>query len=231
MKKYVLLTISNLFIFLFLPVLRLFNKNIYEKNILPKIINYTCNTNPVGHQRKKIIPNAFGVVLEIGSGSGLNFKYYNSEIVSKIIAIDPSIELTFLAEDEAKKHNLDIEFINKSAEKIPLPDNSIDSVVSTYTLCSIPLPYSTIHEIFRVLKSGGIFLFSEHGRSPDRFTSFLQDRIEFFYPLISGGCHCNRDILNIIKDANFRFQSFESSYLPGTQKFLGFNYWGSAIKP
>ncbi|MDA3013650.1 MAG: SAM-dependent methyltransferase, partial [Actinomycetota bacterium] len=70
MKKYVLLTISNLFIFLFLPVLRLFNKNIYEKNILPKIINYTCNTNPVGHQRKKIIPNAFGVVLEIGSGSG-----------------------------------------------------------------------------------------------------------------------------------------------------------------
>ena len=87
-----------------------------------------------------------------------------------------------------------------------------------------------MREVFRVLKPNGVFLFSEHGRSPDRFTAFIQDQIEFFYPFISGGCHCNRGIKKIISNSNLEFQSLNTAYLPGTQKFLGFNYWGTAIK-
>lgn len=230
MKRYIFLAISNIFIFFILPISRLISKKNYEKFVLPKILSFTCNTKPINYQRKKIIPSASGLVVEIGVGAGANFRYYNPEKILKIIAIDPSAELNNLAREEAKKYNYEIQILNQSAETIPLEDNSIDTVVSTYTLCSIPNPDETMREVFRVLKPNGVFLFSEHGRSPDRFTAFIQDQIEFFYPFISGGCHCNRDIKKVISNTNLQFQSLDTTYLPGTQKFLGFNYWGSAIK-
>ncbi len=230
MKKYIFLTISNLFIFLILPITRLISKKIYDKYVLPKILSFTCNTKPINYQRKKIIPSATGFVVELGVGAGANFRYYKPEKILKVIAIDPSSELNILAREEAKKYNIEIQILNQSAENIPFEDNSIDTVVSTYTLCSIPNPDQTMREVYRVLKPNGIFLFSEHGRSPDRFTVFIQDQVEFFYPFISGGCHCNRDIKKVISNSNLEFQSLDTTYLPGTQKFLGFNYWGSAIK-
>jgi ubiquinone/menaquinone biosynthesis C-methylase UbiE len=230
MKKYIFLTISNLFIFLILPITRLISKKIYDKYVLPKILSFTCNTKPINYQRKKIIPSATGFVVELGVGAGANFRYYKPEKILKVIAIDPSSELNILAREEAKKYNIEIQILNQSAENIPFEDNSIDTVVSTYTLCSIPNPDQTMREVYRVLKPNGIFLFSEHGRSPDRFTVFIQDQVEFFYPFISGGCHCNRDIKKVISNSNLEFQSLDTTYLPGTQKFLGFNYWGTAIK-
>jgi len=230
MKKYIFLTISNLFIFLILPITRLISKKIYDKYVLPKILSFTCNTKPINYQRKKIIPSATGFVVELGVGAGANFRYYKPEKILKVIAIDPSSELNILAREEAKKYNIEIQILNQSAENIPFEDNSIDTVVSTYTLCSIPNPDQTMREVYRVLKPNGVFLFSEHGRSPDRFTVFIQDQVEFFYPFISGGCHCNRDIKKIISNSNLEFQSLDTTYLPGTQKFLGFNYWGTAIK-
>ena len=230
MKKYIFLAISNIFIFFILPITRIISKQNYEKFVLPKILSFTCNTKPINYQRKKIIPSASDLVVEIGVGAGANFRYYNPEKILKIIAIDPSAELNNLAREEANKYNYEIQILNQSAETIPLEDNSIDTVVSTYTLCSIPNPDETMREVFRVLKPNGLFLFSEHGRSPDRFTAFIQDQIEFFYPFISGGCHCNRDIKKVISNTNLQFQSLDTTYLPGTQKFLGFNYWGSAIK-
>ena len=230
MKKYIFLTISNLFIFLILPITRLISKKIYDKYVLPKILSFTCNTKPINYQRKKIIPSATGFVVELGVGAGANFRFYIPEKILKVIAIDPSSELNILAREEAKKYNIEIQILNQSAENIPFEDNSIDTVVSTYTLCSIPNPDQTMREVYRVLKPNGIFLFSEHGRSPDRFTVFIQDQVEFFYPFISGGCHCNRDIKKVISNSNLEFQSLDTTYLPGTQKFLGFNYWGTAIK-
>jgi ubiquinone/menaquinone biosynthesis C-methylase UbiE len=230
MKKYIFLTISNLFIFLILPITRLISKKIYDKYVLPKILSFTCNTKPINYQRKKIIPSATGFVVELGVGAGANFRYYKPEKILKVIAIDPSSELNILAREEAKKYNIEIQILNQSAENIPFEDNSIDTVVSTYTLCSIPNPDQTMREVYRVLKPNGVFLFSEHGRSPDRFTVFIQDQVEFFYPFISGGCHCNRDIKKVISNSNLEFQSLDTTYLPGTQKFLGFNYWGTAIK-
>jgi len=230
MKKYIFLTISNLFIFLILPMTRLISKKIYDKYVLPKILSFACNSKPINYQRKKIIPSATGFVVELGVGAGANFRYYKHEKILKVIAIDPSSELNILAREEAKKYNIEIQILNQSAENIPFEDNSIDTVVSTYTLCSIPNPDQTMREVYRVLKPNGVFLFSEHGRSPDRFTVFIQDQVEFFYPFISGGCHCNRDIKKIISNSNLEFQSLNTAYLPGTQKFLGFNYWGTAIK-
>jgi len=229
-KKYIFLTISNIFIFLILPITRLISKKLYEKYVLPKILSFTCNTKPINYQRKKIIPSATGFVVELGVGAGANFRYYKHEKILKVIAIDPSSELNILAREEAKKYNIEIQILNQSAENIPFEDNSIDTVVSTYTLCSIPNPDQTMREVYRVLKPNGVFLFSEHGRSPDRFTVFIQDQVEFFYPFISGGCHCNRDIKKVISNSNLEFQSLDTTYLPGTQKFLGFNYWGTAIK-
>ena len=230
MKKYIFLTISNLFIFLILPMTRLISKKIYDKYVLPKILSFACNSKPINYQRKKIIPSATGFVVELGVGAGANFRYYKHEKILKVIAIDPSSELNILAREEAKKYNIEIQILNQSAENIPFEDNSIDTVVSTYTLCSIPNPDQTMREVYRVLKPNGVFLFSEHGRSPDRFTVFIQDQVEFFYPFISGGCHCNRDIKKVISNSNLEFQSLDTTYLPGTQKFLGFNYWGTAIK-
>ena len=230
MKKYIFLAISNIFIFLILPITRLISKKLYEKYVLPKILSFTCNTKPINYQRKKIIPSATGLVVELGVGAGANFKYYNPEKILKVTAIDPSAELNILAREEAKKYKIEIQIINQSAENIPFEDNSIDTVVSTYTLCSIPNPDQTMREVYRVLKPNGVFLFSEHGRSPDRFTVFIQDLVEFFYPFISGGCHCNRGIKKIISNSNLEFQSLNTAYLPGSQKFLGFNYWGTAIK-
>ena len=230
MKKYIFLTISNLFIFLILPMTRLISKKIYDKYVLPKILSFACNSKPINYQRKKIIPSATGFVVELGVGAGANFRYYKHEKILKVIAIDPSSELNILAREEAKKYNIEIQILNQSAENIPFEDNSIDTVVSTYTLCSIPNPDQTMREVYRVLKPNGVFLFSEHGRSPDHFTAYIQDQIEFFYPFISGGCHCNRDIKKIISNSNLEFQSLDTTYLPGTQKFLGFNYWGTAIK-
>jgi len=230
MKKYIFLTISNLFIFLILPMTRLISKKIYDKYVLPKILSFACNSKPINYQRKKIIPSATGFVVELGVGAGANFRYYKHEKILKVIAIDPLSELNILAREEAKKYNIEIQILNQSAENIPFEDNSIDTVVSTYTLCSIPNPDQTMREVYRVLKPNGVFLFSEHGRSPDRFTVFIQDQVEFFYPFISGGCHCNRDIKKIISNSNLEFQSLDTTYLPGTQKFLGFNYWGTAIK-
>lgn len=228
LKKLVYLIVSNILLFLIFPIIRFFSKTLYEKYILPILINTTCNSRPIDYQRKKVIPEAYGVVLEIGIGPGSNLKHYNSSKIKKIYGIDPSIELNEIARKRANKHDLDIEFLIESASKLSVEDNSIDTVVSTYALCSIPEPDKTLQEIKRVLKKDGIFIFSEHGLSSDKFVSFIQNSTDFFYPKISGGCHTNRNIEKLLKNAGFNFINLDNIYLPGTQKFLGYNYWGKA---
>jgi ubiquinone/menaquinone biosynthesis C-methylase UbiE len=228
LKKLVYLIVSNILLFLIFPIICLFSKTLYEKYILPVLINTTCNSRPIDYQRKKVIPEAYGVVLEIGIGPGSNLKHYDSSKIKKIYGIDPSIELNEIARKRANKHDLDIEFLIESASKLSVEDNSIDTVVSTYALCSIPEPDKTLQEIKRVLKKDGIFIFSEHGLSPDKFVSIIQNSIDFFYPEISGGCHTNRNIEMLLKNAGFNFINLDNIYLPGTQKFLGYNYWGKA---
>jgi len=152
LKKIVYLFVSNILLFLIFPIIRLFSKALYEKYILPALINTTCNSRPIDYQRKKVIPEAYGVVLEIGIGPGSNLKHYDSSKVNKIYGIDPSIELNEIARKRANKHDLDIEFLIESASKLSVEDNSIDTVVSTYALCSIPdqiRPYKKLKESLR----------------------------------------------------------------------------------
>ena len=230
MKKVAFKILTYISIFLVLPILKLFGKKYYETNVVPKLLTVLCNTKPNHYQRKKVVPLATGDVVEIGVGPGLNLQYYNFEKVNKVIGIDPSDELNKIAKKNADKVNLDIEFNLSSAESIDLPTSSVDSVVCTFSLCSIPDPNKALNEIFRILKPGGKYFFCEHGISPDTTTRVFQNVTNIFYPKLSGGCHANRDIPKLITDAGLNIVEKYTMYLPGSVKFLGYNYWGVAVR-
>ena len=230
MKKFVFKFSTYVSIFLILPVLKLFGKKFYESRVLPKLLTVLCNTKPNHYQRKKVVPLAIGDVVEIGVGPGLNLQYYILDTVNKVIGIDPSDELNKIAKKNANKVNLDIEFNLSSAESIDLPTSSVDSVVCTFSLCSIPNPQKALKEIYRILKPGGKYYFCEHGISPDLSTRVFQNVTNVFYPKLSGGCHANRDIPKLISESGLKILEKDTMYLPGSVKFLGFNYWGVAIR-
>ena len=230
MKKIAFKLATYISIFFVLPILKLFGKKFYETNVVPKLLTVLCNTKTNHYPRQKIVPLATGDVVEIGVGPGLNLQYYNTTNVNKVIGIDPSDELNKIAKKNANKVNLDIEFNLSSAESIDLPTSSVDSVVCTFSLCSIPDPQKALNEIYRILKPGGKYFFCEHGISPDFSTKVFQNVTNIFYPKLSGGCHANRDIPKLITDSGLKIDEKDTMYLPGSVKFLGFNYWGVAIR-
>ena len=201
----------------------------YDKYILPSFLNCACGSKPIKYQRSKVVPMAEGVVLEVGIGSGLNIPYYDSTKISAIIGLDPSEELNNMAKKVAADKGLEVDFILGSAEAIPLPDNHVDSVLVTYTLCTIPDALSASKEMRRVLKPDGKMIFCEHGLAPDADVAKWQARIDPYWEKIAGGCHLNRDIPQLIQSAGFNIQSMEQMYLPSTPKFAGYNYWGTAV--
>jgi ubiquinone/menaquinone biosynthesis C-methylase UbiE len=202
----------------------------YDKYILPKFLNCACGSKPINYQREKIVPLAEGTVLDVGIGSGLNIPYYNKSKIKYLYGLDPSIELLNLAKPLAKKNELEIEFLECGAEAIPLPNDSIDTVVITYTLCTIPDTQLSNEEIMRVLKPNGKLLFCEHGLAPDINVVKWQNRINPIWNKIAGGCNLNRDIPKLIRSSGFKILNMEEMYLPSTPKFAGYNYWGVAKK-
>lgn len=202
----------------------------YDKYILPKFLNCACGSKPINYQREKIVPLAEGTVLDVGIGSGLNIPYYNKSKIKCLYGLDPSIELLNLAKSLAKKNELEIEFLECGAEAIPLPNDSIDTVVITYTLCTIPDTQLSNQEIMRVLKPNGKLLFCEHGLAPDINIAKWQKRINPIWNKIAGGCNLNRDIPNLIRSSGLKISNMEEMYLPSTPKFAGYNYWGVAKK-
>ena len=202
----------------------------YDKYILPKVLNCTCASKPIRYQRDKIVPLAEGVVLDVGIGSGLNIPFYNKSKINYLYGLDPSKELLDIAKSVANKENLEIEFLECGAESIPLPDKSIDTVLITYTMCTIPDVALSNSEIMRVLKDDGKLLFCEHGLAPDKNIAKWQKRINPLWGKIAGGCNLNRDIPKIISSSGFKISNMEEMYLPSTPKFAGYNYWGVAKK-
>ena len=202
----------------------------YNKYILPKVLNCACASKPINYQRDKIVPLAEGVVLDIGIGSGLNMPFYNKTKIKQLYGLDPSKELLDIAKSVAKKENLEIEFLECGAESIPLPDKSIDTVLITYTMCTIPDVALSNSEIIRVLKDDGKLLFCEHGLAPDKNIAKWQKIINPLWSKIAGGCILNRDIPNLISSSGFKISNMEEMYLPSTPKFAGYNYWGVAKK-
>ncbi len=200
----------------------------YEKHVLPRMINCACGTKPIMKQREKVVPLAAGTVLEIGIGTGLNLPFYDQARVERLIGLDPSEESWELAARRAAHLDFEVEFIGLPGEEIPLEDDSVDTVLVTFALCTIPDPVSALRGMGRVLRPGGRLLFCEHGRAPDDGVRKWQDRINPLWRRIAGGCNLNRDIPRLLGDGGFQVAELQQRYLPGTPRFAGYNYWGSA---
>lgn len=200
---------------------------LYNKYLLPKVIDWTCKQKPNMYQRKKVVPLATGEVLEIGIGSGLNLAIYDKENVKRLTAIDPSEEIWNKNIVDTQKLPFAFNFIKAFAENIPADSNSFDSVVITYTLCTIPDTTKALEEIRRVLKPNGKLIYCEHGKAPDKSIRRWQNFANPLWKRLSGGCNLNRDIPLIIEENGFKTRDMETMYIPGWRP-ASFNYWGTA---
>jgi ubiquinone/menaquinone biosynthesis C-methylase UbiE len=199
----------------------------YREQILPHVINLAMRQKNLVAYRGRILPSAEGRVLEIGIGSGLNLPFYSSN-ARYVIGLDPSQKLLAMARRAQRPgSSAKLELIEGSAETIPLGSASIDTVVTTWTLCSIPDAGRALRDMRRVLTPGGRLLFVEHGRAPDPNVVWWQDRLTPAWRRLGGGCHLNRAIATLIEGAGFQFDRFETGYMRGP-KPMTFMYEGSA---
>jgi len=200
----------------------------YAKHILPRCLDKACGIGPIEKQRAKIVPRAHGDVVEIGIGSGLNLPHYDKTRVSSLTGIDPDEYIWIRSEARRAQIDFPIQRLGLSGESIPMADNSADTVVVTYSLCTIPDPVSALGEMRRILKPGGEILFCEHGKAPDANIARWQNRIDPVWKRIAGGCHSGRDIPALFAAASLDTPEIETMYIPGP-KILSFNYWGVAV--
>lgn len=199
----------------------------YERAVLPHLLDLACSMGPIQHQREKVIPQACGRVLEIGMGTGLNLPFYDRARVRSIVGVDPALQMHKLALKRSLAAGIPIELVGVSAQSLPVADASFDTVVSTYTLCSIADPLAALRELRRALVPGGKLLFSEHGRAPDESVLRWQTRLQPYWMKIAGGCHLNRDIPALLEAAGFKPQ-VQSRYIPGPRIF-SYHFWGEAV--
>lgn len=201
---------------------------LYSRYILPRVIHFTCGLKPNMCQREKVVPHARGRVLEVGIGSGLNLPFYDSANVTKVWGLDPAPEMTRIAEGAARSLPFEVEFTGLPGEEIPLEDGSVDTVVVTYTLCTIPDTTAALRQMSRVLRPGGELLFCEHGAAPDARVRRWQDRLNPLWKRLGGGCNLNRPIPTLIEAGGFRIKCLDAMYIPGWRP-ASFNYWGTAV--
>jgi SAM-dependent methyltransferase len=199
----------------------------YEDRILPYLMNLAMNTKATREERKRSLAGVKGSVLEVGFGSGHNLPYYPGT-VANVVGVDPSHTSARLARKRIAASSFPVEFVGLSAEKLPVADASFDSVVSTFTLCTIPDVAGALGEMRRALKPDGRFYFVEHGHADDLRVALWQERLDGFEQRVFGGCHLNRDISALIRAAGFEIERLEHAYLKGAPKFAGFLYRGVA---
>ena len=200
---------------------------LYGKYLLPRMLDMSMRNKDISRLRAEWIPRARGVVLEVGIGSGLNLPFYSSE-VKQLYGVDPSRELQRVAERRALDVSRQVDFLTQGAEEpISLETGSIDTVVMTWTLCSIPDPSRALGEIKRVLKPHGELIFLEHGRAPNSRVAAWQDRLTPIWKRIGGGCHLNRQIDTLIAEGGFRTGELRTGYLPGPRP-MTYTYQGFA---
>lgn len=198
----------------------------YNDFILPRLIDFAMRNKELRPFRERVIGAAEGRVLEIGVGSGMNLPFYRSP-VREVLALEPAPRLLTMAKSASRTTAMPVNFLEASAEAIPLDERSVDTVVTTWTLCSIPQAKVALAEMRRVLRPGGKLLFAEHGQAPDASVRRWQDRLTPAWRYIGGGCHLNRPIRTMIEDAGFRIDRIETGYIPGP-KPMTFMYEGSA---
>ncbi|WP_300541037.1 class I SAM-dependent methyltransferase [Maricaulis sp.] len=200
----------------------------YGERILPNLIDCACGARPILKHRRAIVPEAGGVVLEVGLGSGTNLPYYDAGKVSRVIGVEPSRGMRTKADRAIVRQAIPVELLDAAGEALPLEDATVDTVLLTFTLCTIPDHSAALAEMRRVLKPGGKLVFLEHGLAPDPGVVKWQRRLEPIWKRIGGGCHLTRPMDRLIGEAGFRIDRLEASYTPKTPKFSGYVYRGVA---
>ena len=206
-------------------------ESFWQRNISPWCVHAVCGMRPFTEQRKKLVPRAHGVVVEIGIGSGLNLPYYDPGRVKKLIGIDPGASLLHLAQkniEHARAASLDVELVCDTAERMPFEDGFADTVLVTYSFCTIPDARSAMAEARRILKPSGRLLFCEHGRSNNARTAKWQDRLNPAWRAVAGGCNINRDMAKTVTGAGFALEELKNFKLRLTPAVLGYHYVGAA---
>lgn len=200
---------------------------LYAKYVLPRLIDLAMRNKDTTRLRAESVPLAQGDVLEIGMGSGLNLRFYSSA-VRHLYGVDPSTELQEMASNRMSAARFPVTFFQQSAEDpVPLPDSSIDTILMTWSLCSIPKPAVALQQMRRVLKPEGRLIFVEHGSSEDARVRTWQDRMTPFWKRIGGGCHLNRKVDDLITGAGFHIMELKNFYLPGPRP-ITYTYQGVA---
>ncbi|GBF58117.1 ubiquinone/menaquinone biosynthesis C-methyltransferase UbiE [Candidatus Phycosocius bacilliformis] len=199
----------------------------YDRFILPRLIGCACGAKPIAKQRAKIVPQARGVVIDMGFGSGSNLAFLDASRVSKVIAVEPSKAMLDWQRDQ-RRSDIIVEEVVAGAEATGLPDACADTILFTYALCTIPDAPAALAEAHRLLKPDGQILFCEHGRAPDIKTARTQTFIEPVWKAIAGGCHLTRNTQGMLEAGGFVCEEVQTMYLPGTPRFAGYNVWGRA---
>ena len=199
----------------------------YEEHILPHMINCACGLKDVARQRQKVVPQAHGKVLEIGMGSGLNLPFYDTSKVEMVWGLEPSVGMRRKAQKNLDASAVSVEWLDLPGESIPLEDNVADTVLLTYTLCTIPDWQKALSEMRRVLKPEGQLIFCEHGEAPDESIQRWQKRINPVWKKIAGGCNLNRPIPECLSAGGFDIKAMDQDYIKGP-KVAAYNYWGEA---
>lgn len=202
----------------------------YDRHILPRLICLACASPAVMKQRAKVVPLAQGRVLELGVGGGLNLAFYEPAAVEEVVGVDPSAELRAIAAEAPRPAGLKVSLLAGAAEALPLEDASFDTVVCTFTLCSVVSPAAALAEARRVLKPGGRLLFCEHGLAPDPGVARWQRRVEPVWKRLAGGCHLTRPVGESVRAANLSISRLDAMYLPKAPRIFGWSEWGEARK-
>lgn len=189
--------------------------NLYERFVLPYLIDGACGMAAIQRLRDLLLAEARGRVLEIGIGTGRNLPFYRKAQIESLCGLDPSPQMHGLARRRARAHALEVEMLCLSAEAIPADDASYDTVVCTFSLCTIPDPRAALSEMRRVLRPQGRLLFCEHGCAPDHGVRRWQERLNPWWKPLAGGCHLNRDAPALVREAGFQIEALQQAYLPG----------------
>ena len=200
----------------------------WNKHVVPRLIGCCCSQPNVMALRAHIVPQASGRVLELGAGGGANFRLYDPSRIASLDGIDPSPELISLAHERCRHSPLQCSLCEGIAEELPYPDHQFDTVVSTFTLCSVQDPVRALQEARRVMKPDGRLLFVEHGASPDAGPAAWQRRLEPVWKRIAGNCHLTRNVLAELEAAGFATESSEAAYMPQAPRWVGWVRWGIA---
>lgn len=202
--------------------------NLYNQHVLPRLIHYAMTRDEVTRLRAANVPAARGVVLDVGVGSGLNLPFYTGA-VTKLYGVDRSPELLARARPLTATAPFPVDLLNQDADRLSLADACVDTVVITWSLCSISNTAGALSEMGRVLKPGGALIFVEHGLSPDAGVGTWQNRLTPLWRRCAGGCHLNRKTDDLLRGAGFTIESLRTGYVPGPRA-LTFMYEGRAVK-